>query len=48
MYKRQVLVPDSEMEAVEKEITELTGGRAGMEWLEAVYYGVVDKEVVLF
>lgn len=43
-----VLVPDSEMEAVEKEITELTGGRAGMEWLEAVYYGVVDKEVVLF
>lgn len=43
-----VLVPEEDTGWFEKEITELTSGRAGLEYLDEVYYGVLDKEVLLF
>ena len=43
-----VLVPMGEKERIEKEITEQTCGTAGMEWLDLVMYGEIDKEILLF
>lgn len=43
-----VLVPEEDTGWFEKEITELTSGRAGLEYLDEVYYGILDKEVLLF
>ena len=46
--KVTALVPVSEYGMVQAEITEGTNGRAEMERLEDVYFGVVDKEIILF
>lgn len=46
--KMKVLVPMGEKERIEKEITEQTCGTAGMEWLDLVMYGEIDKEILLF
>lgn len=46
--KISALVPVSQQESVEAEITEGTNGKAEMERQEEVYFGVVDKEVILF
>ena len=46
--KVTALVPVSQYGFVEAEITEGTNGRAEMERQEEVYFGVVDKEVILF
>ena len=44
----KVLVPIAEKEILEKKITELTCGRARIEWSDSVVYGEIDKEIVLF
>ena len=44
----KVMVPFSETDSLKAEITEGTNGRAGIEEGEPVYYGVVEKEVVVF
>ena len=46
--KITALVPVSQYGFVEAEITEGTNGKAQMEKQEDVYFGVVDKEVILF
>lgn len=46
--KITALVPVSQYGFVEAEITEGTNGRAEMERQEDVYFGVIDKEVILF
>lgn len=42
-----LLVPDSMLEATEKEITEKTSGRAEITCGEAVRYGMADGEVII-
>lgn len=42
------LIPDEQRERVLAELTDLTSGRAGLEVQDEVYYGVLDKKVVLF
>lgn len=46
--KLKVMVPFSETDSLKAEITEGTNGRAGIEEGEPVYYGVAQKEVVVF
>lgn len=46
--KVTALVPVSQYGLVEAEITEKTNGRAEMQRQGEVYFGVVDKEVILF
>lgn len=46
--KLTVLVPDSFVEQFAAEVTELTSGRAAVEYLDEVYFGVLNKEVLLF
>lgn len=46
--KVTALVPVSQFGFVQAEITEGTNGRAEMERLEDVYFGVVEKEIMLF
>ena len=46
--KITALVPVSQYGFVEAEITEGTNGRAEMERQEDVYFGMIDKEVILF
>lgn len=43
-----VLVPEEDTVDFEKKVTELTGGKAGLTMLKTVFYGVADKEVLLF
>lgn len=43
----ELLVPIGEMEAVEVEITEKTSGKAQLERVETLRYGICDEEVVL-
>lgn len=43
-----VLVPACQTGAFAAQVTEKTGGRAAIEDQGALYYGLVDKEVVLF
>ena len=42
------LIPGRELAAVMAEITEGTSARAAMEPLETLYYGIADKEIILF
>ena len=37
-----LLVPAQQKEQIEKEITEKTAGKAGLEWLEEVRYGISE------
>lgn len=46
--KITALVPLAMVERIQAEITEGTNGRAALEQGEQVYFGVVDKEIVLF
>lgn len=43
-----VLVPDEKTGKLNAEITEATSGKAEILELEEVYYGILDKEVLLF
>lgn len=43
----QLLVPEEKIEYVETEITEKTSGKAGLERLEKLRYGIHEKEVIL-
>ncbi len=42
------LVPDETLDKLRSDITEMTGGRAGLLLSGEVYYGIFNKEVVLF
>lgn len=42
------MVPMEELSALKSRITEATAGRAGLRQSDAVYYGFVGKELVLF
>ncbi len=42
------LVPEEQLESIQEEITEITGGKADLKLLDSVYFGVLDKEVLLF
>jgi len=42
------LVPDEALDKLRADITEVTGGRAGLLLSGEVYYGIFNKEVVLF
>ncbi len=42
------LVPEEQLESIQEEITEITGGKAELKLLDSVYFGVLDKEVLLF
>ena len=44
----QFLVPVSRYEGFEKKLTEGTSGSAGIEKGDEVWYGIIDKEVILF
>ena len=44
----EVMVPSGEAKGLEAEITEGTSGRAAVDEGELVYYGVADKEIVVF
>lgn len=44
----EVMVPSGEAMGLEAEITEGTSGRAAVDEGELVYYGVADKEIVVF
>lgn len=46
--KLTVLIPDGKQEKLMADITEATGGRAGIQELEEVYFGIFKKEVLLF
>lgn len=43
-----VLVPDEKRDMLKADITEVTGARAGFKVLEEVYFGIYEKEVLLF
>lgn len=43
-----VLVPDEKRDRAEADITEVTGGKAGFMELNEVYFGVYEKQVLLF
>ena len=43
-----LLLPQSELAAAEKKITEATSGQAGMEQGDTCCYSTVDGEVLLF
>lgn len=43
----ELLVPEEQVEAVETEITEKTSGKAKMERVEELQYGMADGEVIL-
>ncbi len=42
------LVPDEALDKLRADITEVTGGKAGLLLSGEVYYGIFNKEVVLF
>ena len=42
------LVPDGALDKVRADITEATSGRAGLHMSGEVYYGIFNKEVILF
>lgn len=44
----ELLVPEEEIAAVETEITEKTSGKAQIERVETLSYGMAEQEVVLF
>ncbi len=46
--KLTVLVPDGKLNKFTAAITEATGGRAGINELEDVFFGILEKEVLLF
>ncbi|MDO4519454.1 MAG: YigZ family protein [Eubacteriales bacterium] len=46
--KLHLMIPDDEIEAVQKEITEGTNGRAVMKKEKELYFAVIDGEVVIF
>ena len=46
--KITALVPVSQFGLVEAELIEGTNGKAALEKLEDVYFGVVENEVILF
>lgn len=48
IVEMEVLVPVSQRTGVMGEVTEGTGGKAVLEVLEQVYYGIIDKNVVVF
>lgn len=48
IVEMEVLVPVSLGGEVRSEVTEGTGGKAVLKVLEQVYYGVIDKNVILF
>jgi putative IMPACT (imprinted ancient) family translation regulator len=43
-----VLVPDEEVVKLQADITEATGGKAVLEISDSIYYGMNEKEVLLF
>jgi len=43
-----VLVPDEEVLKLQADITEATGGKANLEVTDSVYFGIHEKEVLLF
>lgn len=43
-----VLVPDEKRDRLKSDITEATGARAGLKELEEVYFGIYEKQVLLF
>ncbi|MDF2888765.1 MAG: hypothetical protein K0R23_3150 [Lacrimispora sp.] len=43
-----VLVPDEEVEKLQADITESTGGKAQIDVSDSVYFGMYEKEVLLF
>lgn len=43
-----VLVPDEEVLKLQADITEATGGKANLEVTDSVYFGMHEKEVLLF
>ena len=43
-----LLVPEEKREQIEKEITEKTAGKAGLEWLEEVRFGVSEGNQLEF
>lgn len=44
----KVLIPNSEVDSVIKELTEATNGQAKIEKGEDCYFAVIDKEIILF
>lgn len=44
----QLMVPTESRQEVEKEITEVTSGSAGISWGETVLYAMVDKNLEIF
>ena len=44
----EALVPVNMQDLLAGEITEGTSARARMEWLETLYYGLADKEIIIF
>jgi putative IMPACT (imprinted ancient) family translation regulator len=43
-----VLVPDGEVLKLQTDITEATGGKAKLQVSDSVYFGIHEKEVLLF
>lgn len=43
-----LMVPMDQMDAFQNQITEKTGGKAVMEQENTMYYGILDKELILF
>lgn len=43
-----VLVPDEEVLKLQADITEATGGKANLETVDSVFFGIHEKEVLLF
>lgn len=43
-----VLVPATQTESIKKQITEKTNGQALIEEQELIYYGILDRELILF
>lgn len=48
LVQMTLLVPEDQIDAVEKDITEQTAGKAQMEREEKVAYGMSGKEIVFF
>ena len=45
---QKVMIPIEQKDEIEKAITEATNGTAILDWENEVFYGIVNKEVILF
>lgn len=43
-----VLIPKEQKNSMEKAITEATNGSAGLDWGRQIYYGILDKQPIIF